>query len=84
MSTSEYSTSDLYLAAYFKAAGVPMVRVDRLSDSRKGARLAFVFNTDKHNMDQLNQNWWTNNDMVSARVYAGELRALKSVCHNGL
>ncbi len=73
----EHGTSDLYFSAYLKAKGVPMVRTDR-----NGSKLTFVFDSARHNIDELRKQWWDRSDMVSARTFSEEVRALKSICHN--
>jgi len=75
---SEFKTSDLYFAAYLKAAGVEMTRTDRHSE---GGRILFVFDTSVSNVEELKNGWFNNTGKVVANQYAYHIKNLKSVCH---
>lgn len=74
---SEFSTSDLYFAAYLLVAGVPMKRTDRVS----GSKFAFIFDTSISNIEELKQGWITQTVKVSALAYANQIKTLKSAVH---
>jgi uncharacterized protein YfiM (DUF2279 family) len=75
---SEFKTSDLYYAAYLKAAGVEMKRTDRDADSN---RILFVFDTSVSNLAELKEAWFNSTGKVVANTYAFHIKNLKSVCH---
>jgi len=77
-SAPEFKTSDLYFAAYLKAAGVEMKRTDRAAD---GGRILFVFDTSVSNVEELKDAWFNNTGKVIANNYAYHIKNLKSVCH---
>ena len=76
--TSEFKTSDLYFAAYLKAAGVEMRRTDRAPDN---GRILFVFDASVSNVEELKAAWFNNTGKVVANTYAYHIKNLKSVCH---
>lgn len=74
----EFSTSDLYFAAYLQTAGVEMKRTDR--DQTNG-KIYFIFDTSIANIEELKQGWVNNTAKVPANPYAYNIKTLKSVCH---
>jgi len=75
---SEFATSDLYFSAFLKTAGVPFLRAEK----KGGARISFVFSSERHNIGELQRNWVDRKDSVSAHTYADEVRGFKALCHN--
>lgn len=76
--STEYRTSDLYMAAYLQTAGVEMLRTDR-----EGARVFFVFDVAVANIEELKTAWINNTGKVAAQPYSFNIKALKSLCHMG-
>lgn len=74
---SEYTTTDLYFAAYLQAAGVSMIRTDK----QGSGRLTFVFDTSTSNVEELKTAWFNQTGKVSALVYANTIKNLKHICH---
>lgn len=72
----DYRTSDLYLAAYLKAAGLGFEGSQRVS-----GRVYFIFEFTSDIRDMKN-NYFSREGEVPALDYADELRALKSLCHS--
>jgi len=75
---NEFSTTDLYMAAYFKTIGLPLLRFDRRS-----SQTVFVFNTMDENLGDLKASWYTGMGQVSAQDYASNIKTLKSAVHSG-
>ena len=75
----EFKTSDLYFAAYLKAAGIEMKRTDRSGDS---SRISFVFDASVSNIEELKAAWFNNSGKVVANTYAYHIKNLKSLCHS--
>lgn len=75
--TNEYTTTDLYFAAYLQAAGVPMIRTDRGGTGR----LDFVFDSSVSNIPELKNAWFSQTGKVVALVYASAIKNLKHICH---
>jgi len=80
MTPKEYQTSDLYLAAYLKSAGVPMLEPRRTHDGR----VQFVFDNSLLSFDEVKQGWFNGKGRVSASSYAYEIKQLKALCHSAL
>ena len=76
--TDEFSTSDLYLAAYLQTAGVELVR-----NEREGSRVYFIFDTSVSNIEELKLGWVSNSAKIPAQPFANAIKSLKSVCHMG-
>lgn len=76
---AEFKTSDLYFAAYLKAAGVEMKRTDRHAES---GRIFFIFDSSVSNVDELKTAWFNNTGKVVANTYAYHIKNLKSLCHS--
>ena len=74
---AEYTTTDLYFAAYLQVAGVPMIRTDR----QKSGRLTFVFGADVANIEGLKTAWFNQTGKVSALLFANTIKNLKHICH---
>ena len=72
----EFSTSDLYFAAYLVVAGAPLIRTDRLE-----TKVQFVFSVDVVNIEELKTAWFNNTGKVAANPYAYQIKALKSMVH---
>ncbi len=75
----EFSTADLYFAAYLQTAGVEMKRTERSSD--ENGKIYFIFDTSIANIDELKQGWFNNTAKVAANPYAYNIKTLKSICH---
>ena len=75
----EFKTSDLYFAAYLKAAGVELKRTDR---HHEGGRISFVFDAGVANIEELKDAWFNGTGKVVANTYAYHVKNLKSICHN--
>lgn len=74
----DYKTTDLYLAAYLKTAGVDMKRTDR----EEAGRVYFVFDASVANIEELKAAWFNNTGRVVANTYAYHIKNLKSLCHS--
>ena len=72
----EFSTPDLYFAAYLQTAGVQLVRTERYE-----GRVYFVFDSSISNIDELKSAWFNNQGKVAAQPYAHTIKSLKSICH---
>jgi len=72
-----YRTSDLYLAAYFKVAGVPFTGI-----TREENRAFFMFDA-ADGLDDLKLQFFNNISKVAARPYAEEIKAFKALVHSG-
>lgn len=70
----DYRTSDLYLAAYLKAIGLPFEGTIDV-----GGKTYFIFENNS-NVRDLKNDYFSRRGKVSARNYAEELRALKKLC----
>lgn len=77
---NEFSTSDLYFAAYLLVAGVRMLRTDR----NNGPKFSFVFDTTVSNIEELKNAWFTQTGKVAALAYANQIKTLKSAVHMGM
>lgn len=73
----EYTTTDLYFAAYLQAAGVTMKRTSRAGTGK----LDFIFDTSVANIEELKNAWFNQTGRVSAQVYASAIKNLKHICH---
>lgn len=74
----DYRTTDLYLAAYLKTAGVEMKRTDR----SESGRVYFVFDASVADIEELKTAWFNNTGRVVANTYAYHIKNLKSLCHS--
>jgi len=73
----EYSTTDLYFAAFLKSSGVKLLRTER--DKNDFKRIYFIF--DKlGTFDELKLSWQNDTGTVLAQTYANSIRHLKSIC----
>ncbi len=77
---AEVETSDLYYAAYLRAAGVEMKRTERLATNN--GRITFVFDGSVSNVEELKTAWFNDTGKVPAKSYAHHIKDLKSLCHN--
>ena len=75
-SDGEYSTTDLYYAAYLQCAGAPM-----LKPQRNGSRVTFVFDATVVNIEELKNEWFNQKGKVGAQQYAHCIKNLKHICH---
>lgn len=71
MSEPTFETSDLYLGAWLLACGEPMLGM------RKSGASKFVFVFPK-SCEKQSFAWLSGNCLISARLYADSIRALKS------
>jgi hypothetical protein len=69
-------TSDLYLAAYLQAIGVPMTGKERIA-----SKYFFVFESTK-DLDQEKLNYYNGTGTVSAKWFADAISGLKSLIHS--
>jgi hypothetical protein len=74
--SNEFSTPDLYFAAYLQTAGVEMIRTDRVNN-----RVFFVFDTTIAPLEDLKAAWFNNTGKVAAQPYAHNVKSLKSAVH---
>ena len=75
---SGYQTCDLYLAAFFLAAGCHLVKSVRESKTR---RVYFYF--DKNSLiTDLKIKYFSREAKVEALTFADHIKSLKSLCHN--
>lgn len=74
---AQYRTSDLYLAAYFKVAGVPFLGI-----TREGSRVFFLFDAQEE-LDDIKLQYFNNVSKVPARPYAEEIKMFKALVHHG-
>lgn len=72
----EFSTPDLYFAAYLQTAGVELVKHERYE-----GRIYFFFDTSISNIEELKTAWFNNSGKVAAQPYAHNVKSLKSICH---
>jgi len=71
-------TCDLYLAAFFSAAGCNMVKASREPRSK---RVYFVFEKTPV-INDLRVTYFSREAKVSALTFADNIKSLKSLCHN--
>ena len=74
---SYFRTSDIYMAAYLKVSGVPFVGMER-----KEQRVFFLFD-EGDGISDLKLQYFNNHSKVPARPFAEEIKAFKSLIHNG-
>lgn len=72
----EFSSPDLYFAAYLQTAGVPLIRHERHDN-----RVYFFFDTSIANIDELKTAWFNNTGKVAGQPYAMCVKSLKSLVH---
>lgn len=72
----EFSTPDLYFAAYLQTAGVELVKHERHE-----GRIYFFFDTSIANIEELKTAWFNNTGKIAAQPYAHAVKSLKSICH---
>lgn len=75
---SGYQTCDLYLAAFFLAAGCKMT--DSVRDN-KTRRVYFIFEKNPI-MPELKVKYFSREAKVEALTFADNVKSLKSLCHN--
>lgn len=75
---NEFSTPDLYFAAYLMTAGVTMSR-----NIRENNRVYFIFDTSIADINELKNGWLNNSGKVPALLYSNNVKNLKSLCHMG-
>ena len=71
----DFRTSDLYFAAYLKAAGVPF------QESKKIERKTYFVFDNPENMRDLRDGYFAGTAQVSALQHANEIKNLKRLCH---
>ena len=71
-------TSDIHYAAYLRVAEVPMERIES-----EGKRRFFVFKIPEGGIEDLKTQYFSRRAKVSALTYADEIRALKTILHDG-
>ena len=74
---SEFSTTDLYFAAYLQTAGVRMLRPERSGSGK----VSFVFDSSISNIEELKNAWFSQQGRIPALPYANSIKTLKSVVH---
>lgn len=72
-----FRTSDIYLAAYLKIAGVDFQGV-----THEGTRAFFLFEN-QEGLDEIKQAFFAGTSKVPARAYAEEIKAFKSMVYGG-
>lgn len=77
VSEEEWKTSDLYLAAFIKAAGTVFQRHVRGSDGR----VFFIF-IRSQNIDVLVRDYFAGSARIQAFQFVTDIRALKSLVHS--
>jgi hypothetical protein len=75
METKTVRTSDLYLAAYFKVAGVNFLKIER-----EGRRVFFVFE-ESEAVPDLKSQYFNRTSKVVALSYADEIKIMKSLTY---
>ena len=78
--TPEFSTHDLYFAAFLQTAGVKLTRTARETGSRK---VAFIFDTQAVNLPELKTSYYAQTARIAALPYANNVKNLKALCHQG-
>lgn len=73
-----YSTCDLYLAAFFQSAGCKMG--ESLRD-KKSKRVYFQFENNPL-LSELRMKYYSREAKVDAQTLADNIKSLKSLCHN--
>lgn len=73
-----FQTCDLYLAAFFMAAGCRMLKAARDTRNR---RVFFVFEKSPI-VQELRLTYFSRDAKVPALSYADNIKSLKSLCHN--
>jgi len=75
---SDYSTCDLYLAAFFLSAGCEMTKSVR---DKKLKRVYFLFDS-TDTLKDLKLNYFSRKAKIDALTFADNVKSLKSLCHN--
>lgn len=77
--TRDNATSDLYLAAYYKVANIPILDLERMKDGR----VIFVFEDQPaHIFRDLKNQFFMDQAKVPALSYSQAIKALKRLVHN--
>lgn len=71
----DFRTSDLYFAAYLKAAGVSFIEA-----LKHGSKTYFVFEN-RDDMRELKNGYFSGKAEVSALTLTNEIRNMKRLCH---
>jgi len=74
---SAYKTTDLYLAAYFKTAGVSFLGAE-INDTQK---VSFIFSR-VDGIQDLKKGYFKKSSKVCALEYAENIKALKALIHD--
>jgi len=76
----EFRTNDLYFAAFLQTAGVTLARTSRETGGRK---VAFIFDTQAVNLNELKTGYYNQTAKIPALPYANNVKSLKALCHQG-
>jgi len=77
MNDNKFKTTDLYFAAYLKAAGVQLLETER---QRK--KVIFVFDNSLGGVKDLKNQYFNRTAKLAALTYVDEIRAMKSLTHD--
>jgi len=78
-SPNEFSTPDLYLAAFLMTAGVEMIRTDRTGSNKT----FFVFDRSISGVDELRSQYTNNTAKIAAQPFSYNIKSLKALVHTG-
>lgn len=70
-----HKTTDLYYAAYLKAAGVPFYDTDRYE-----GRVTFLFE-DVDGLDEIRRSYYNRTGKIAALTFVDEFKALRSLIY---
>ena len=76
MNNGNFKTSDLYLAAYFKVAGV-----DFVGTQREQGRVYFLFQEGAVPIRELKQQYYNRTSKVVALSFTDEIKVMKALTH---
>ena len=77
----EFTTTDLYMAAYLKASQVPFLDTRIKKEGRK-RQVIFVFDDSMDMVKDLKNQYFNRKAKVPALTYVDEIRAMKSLTHD--
>ena len=74
---TEYSSSDIYFAAYLCALDFPLKQTEREGDKKK---VVFVFDIPKKDLNKIKTDFFGGSGTVKVQKFVQALRSLKSIC----
>lgn len=76
---AEYSTSDIYFAAFLCSKGYPLKGSEKDSDSSR-PRVRFSFAIGNYELEDAKQGFFSGKGVVKAKDFVSHVKSLKSLC----